>query len=241
MSARAASDVPVAPAAVAPVQPRHAAVLRATHWTFAATFAAFVVSGIGIVIAHPRFYWGESGFFDTPAAFELPIPTTKGHTAWGRNLHFLAAWIAAVNAVVYLAWGFRTRHFRTRLWPARDELRWPHLRRVVGDHLRVAGPAAVAHASADGLPRYNVLQKSAYLAVLAIVFPALLLTGLTMSPAVTAAAPWLFTVFGGRQSARTLHFIAAVILVLFAAVHVTMVLRAGIRRTLLPMVTGREG
>lgn len=215
--------------------------LRATHWTFAAIFAVFVVSGIAIVVAHPRFYWGEAGFFDTPAAFELPIATTKGHTAWGRNLHFLATWIAVVNAVAYLAWGFRTRHFRTRLWPARDELRWTHLSRVIGEHLRFARPAALARSSADADPaRYNVLQKSAYLAVLAIVFPALFLTGLTMSPAVTAAAPWLFTLFGGRQSARTLHFIAAVILVLFVAVHVMMVVRSGIRRTLLPMITGRE-
>jgi thiosulfate reductase cytochrome b subunit len=178
------------------------AVLRATHWTFAALFAAFVVSGIAIVIAHPRFYWGESGFFDLPAAFELPMPTIKGHTSWGRNLHFLAVWSAVVNAAIYVAWGVRSGHFR---WPG-----------------------------------YNPLQKTAYFAVLVIVFPALFLTGLTMSPAVTAAAPWLFTLFGGRQSARTLHFIAAVILVFFAAGHVIMVLRAGIRRTLWPMVTGRE-
>jgi thiosulfate reductase cytochrome b subunit len=179
------------------------AVLRATHWTFAALFAAFVVSGIAIVIAHPRFYWGESGFFDVPAAFELPVATLKGHTSWGRNLHFLAVWISVVNAAIYVAWGVRSGHFR-----------WP---------------------------RYNTLQKAAYLAVLVIVFPALFVTGLTMSPAVTAAAPWLFTLFGGRQSARTLHFIAAVILVLFAAGHVMMVLRAGVRQTLWPMVTGREG
>jgi thiosulfate reductase cytochrome b subunit len=217
-------------------------VLRATHWTFAALFVVFVVSGIAIVIAHPRFYWGESGFFDLPAAFELPIATTKGHTSWGRNLHFLAVWISVVNAAVYMAWGFRTHYFRTRLWPARDELRWMHVRRVVGEHLRFARPTtlAIASSSADAsFPRYNVLQKSAYLVVLVIVFPALFLTGLAMSPAVTAAAPWLFTLFGGRQSARTLHFIAAVILVLFLVVHVMMVLRAGIRRTLLPMITGR--
>jgi thiosulfate reductase cytochrome b subunit len=219
------------------------AVLRFTHWTFAALFAVFVISGIGIVIAHPRFYWGESGFFDQPAAFELPIATTKGHTGWGRNLHFLAVWISVVNAVAYVIWGIRSRHYRSRLWPARDEVRWMHVRRVIGDHLRFAPPAAF-----DGslplplpLPRYNVLQKSTYLGVLFIVWPALFLTGLTMSPAVTAAAPWLFTIFGGRQSARTLHFIAAVILLLFVVVHVMMVLRSGIRRTLLPMITGRAG
>jgi thiosulfate reductase cytochrome b subunit len=244
MSAPAAPIVPAASVVpVAPVElPRHAAVLRATHWTFAALFAVFVVSGIAIVIAHPRFYWGESGFFDLPAAFELPIPTTKGHTSWGRNLHYLAVWIAVVNAAVYMAWGFRSRHFRSRLWPSRDELRWKHVRRVLGEPLRFAPPASVASTRADadaGLRRYNVLQKSAYLGVLVIVFPALFLTGLTMSPAVTAAAPWLFTLFGGRQSARTLHFIAAVILVVFVAVHVTMVLRSGIRRTLWPMITGR--
>jgi thiosulfate reductase cytochrome b subunit len=222
------------------------AVLRVTHWTFAALFAAFVVSGIAIVIAHPRFYWGESGFFDLPAAFELPIATTKGHTGWGRNLHFLAVWLSVVNALVYVAWGVRTRHFRSRLWPARDERRWPHVRRVLGEHLRFARPENHANHDGDAAGagahprRYNVLQKTTYLVVLAVVFPALFLTGLTMSPAVTAAAPWLFTLFGGRQSARTLHFIAAVILLLFAVVHVVMVLRAGIRRTLWPMVTGRE-
>jgi hypothetical protein len=80
------------------------AVLRATHWTFAALFAAFVVSGIAIVIAHPRFYWAESGFFDLPAAFGLPIATIKGHTSWGRNLHFLAVWLAVVNAAACVAW-----------------------------------------------------------------------------------------------------------------------------------------
>jgi thiosulfate reductase cytochrome b subunit len=207
------------------------AVLRATHWTFAAAFALFVISGIAIVIAHPRFYWGEAGFFDLPAAFELPIATTKGHTGWGRNLHFLAAWIAVVNAAVYVAWGMWTRHFRTRLWPESNERKWPHVRRVLGEHIRFARPSA---------PHYNVLQKIAYLAILVIVFPALFLTGLTMSPAVTAAAPWLFTIFGGRQSARTLHFLAAVIIILFVIVHVAMVLRAGIRRTLWPMIAGRE-
>lgn len=183
-------------------EPAVSGVLRATHWTFAALFAAFVVSGIGILIAHPRFYWGESGYFDTPAAFELPMEALKGHSGWGRQVHFLAVWIAVVNAVVYLAWGFGTRHFR-----------WP---------------------------RYNPLQKAAYLVILAVVFPALFVTGLTMSPAVTAAAPWLFTIFGGRQSARTLHFIAAAIIVLFVAVHVFEVMRAGIRRTLMPMITGRR-
>ena len=200
---------------------------------FAALFAAFVVSGIGILFAHPRFYWGDAGFFDLPAAFELPLATIKGHTSWGRNIHFLAVWLSVVNAVVYLAWGTRTRHFRSRLWPARDELRWTHVRRILGMHLRFARP------SDSDLARYNVLQKTAYLAVLIVVFPIIFLSGLTMSPAVTAAAPWLFTLFGGRQSARTIHFLAAVILVLFVAVHIVMVLRAGIRRTLLPMITGR--
>lgn len=177
--------------------------LRVTHWTFAALFVAFVFSGYDILRAHPRFYWGESGYFDLPAAFALPLAQTTAYTWRGRNVHFLATWLAAVNAAVYVVWGFRSRHFR--------------------------------------MPMYNVMQKRTYRVVLFIVFPVIVLTGLTMSPAVTAAAPWLFTLFGGRQSARTLHFVAAAILALFVAGHVVMVMRSGVRRTLLPMITGRGG
>ena len=169
---------------------RHTILVRATHWINFLSFLALAVSGVAILLAHPRFYWGESGYFDTPAAFELPLPVNLDQTGWGRSLHFLAAWIAVLNGLVYVVWGFLSRHFR--------------------------------YAS------YNLLQRCAYVSVVFGVLPLTILTGLSLSPAVTAAYPVLFTLFGGRQSARTIHFFAADLLVLFLVVHVIMTIRAGI-------------
>ena len=164
--------------------------VRVTHWINFLSFLALAVTGVAILMAHPRFYWGESGYFDTPAAFELPLPVNLDQTGWGRDLHFLGAWIIVLNGFIYVVWGLLSRHFR------------------------FAG--------------YKSLQRSAYLSVTFGLLPVTILTGLTMSPAVTAAYPVLFTIFGGRQSARTIHFFAADLLVLFLLVHVTMTFRAGV-------------
>src|SRR5580700_9594840 len=91
---------------------RHRAVVRATHWINAVCFLALAVSGVAILIAHPRFYWGWAGYFDTPAAFELPLTVNLDQTGWGRNVHFLAAWITVFNGLVYVGWGTFARHFR---------------------------------------------------------------------------------------------------------------------------------
>jgi thiosulfate reductase cytochrome b subunit len=176
---------------------RHSVLVRATHWINFLSFLALAVSGVAILLAHPRFYWGETGYFDTPAAFELPLRVNLDQTGWGRDLHFLAAWIAVVNGIIYVAWGLLSRHFRYR--------------------------------------DYKVLQRLAYLSVLFGLLPVTILTGLTLSPAVTAAYPVLFTMFGGRQSARTIHFFAADLLVLFLIVHVTMTIREGLVNS---MITG---
>ena len=168
---------------------RHGVLVRATHWINFLSFLALAVSGVAILIAHPRFYWGEAGYFDTPAAFELPLHVNLDQTGWGRDLHFLAAWIAVLNGFIYVVWGLISRHFRY----------------------------------AD----YNVLQRLAYIGVLFGLLPLTILTGLTLSPAVTAAYPFLFVIFGGRQSARTIHFFLADLLVLFLMVHVVMTIRAG--------------
>ena len=168
----------------------HNLLVRSTHWINFLSFLALAVSGVAILLAHPRFYWGETGYFDTPAAFELPLRVNLDQTGWGRDLHFLAAWIAVVNGIVYLAWGLPSRHFR--------------------------------------YISYGFFQRFAYLGVVFGLLPLTILTGLTLSPAVTAAYPVLFTMFGGRQSARTIHFLAADLLVLFLVVHVTMTIRAGL-------------
>jgi thiosulfate reductase cytochrome b subunit len=167
---------------------RHTLLVRATHWINFLSFLALAVSGVAILIAHPRFYWGESGYFDTPAAFALPLPVNLDQTGWGRDLHFLGAWIAVGNGFVYVAWGLLSRHFR--------------------------------------FAEFKPLQRSAYLSVIFGLLPLTILTGVTMSPAITAAYPVLFTIFGGRQSARTIHFFTADLLVLFLIVHVIMTIRS---------------
>src|SRR5689334_2730231 len=174
---------------------RHPILVRVTHWINFLSFLALAVSGVAILIAHPRFYWGETGYFDTPAAFSLPLPVNLDQTGWGRDLHFLGAWMIALNGVIYVAWGLLTRHFRYR--------------------------------------DYGALQRMTYWAVVFGLLPVAILTGLTLSPAVTAAYPVLFTMFGGRQSARTVHFLVADALVLFLLVHVILTIRGGLVRSML--------
>jgi Ni/Fe-hydrogenase b-type cytochrome subunit len=211
-------------------EPRHSLTVRLTHWVNAASLLALTISGIGIALAHPRFYWGEGGYFDTPAAFELPIETIKGHTAWGRNLHFLAAWVAVLNGLWYVGWGLYARHFRNRFLPEHRQLDKAYVLDMLSRHLRFRNP------SEDG--GYNLLQKLTYSGVVFILLPVAILTGLTMSPGFTAAFPQLFTLLGGRQSARTIHFIVAAMLVLFVAIHVAMVFLSGFWRSTSAMITG---
>lgn len=99
------------------MEPRHSALVRITHWINAATVAALLVSGVAILLAHPRLYWGETGAIGGPALLDLPLPMIlTGQSGWGRGLHFLAAWIAVFNAIVYVAAGVMRRHFGMRAY-----------------------------------------------------------------------------------------------------------------------------
>lgn len=92
--------------------PRHSALVRVTHWLNAISFIGLVVSGIGILLAHPRFYWGETGGVGTPSLFDLPLPfMLGGPSGWGRYLHFQSAWLCILNGLVYAASGLASRHF----------------------------------------------------------------------------------------------------------------------------------
>ncbi|CAN5485300.1 cytochrome b/b6 domain-containing protein [soil metagenome] len=153
--------------------------------------------------------------------------------ASGRRWHFFFAWLFVINGLIYLVNGFVTRHFRRDLLPEHDQLAPKHLLHEVADHARLRFPKGVE------ARRYNALQKLTYLAVIFVLLPLMLLTGLTMSPGFDAIAPFLLDVFGGRQSARTLHFISASLLVLFVIVHVAMVLVSGAWNNLRSMITGR--
>jgi thiosulfate reductase cytochrome b subunit len=188
---------------------RHSLLVRITHWLTAVSVAGLLVSGIAILIAHPRLYWGETGSFETASLIDLPLTLTYGHSGWGRYLHFLSAWVIVITGVVYVASGVVTRHFRRHLLPG-----------------------------ARGASHYEPVQRLTYVVVIFALLPLIVLTGLAMSPAVTSVMPWLATMFGGHQSARTVHFVAASAVTLFVIGHVTMVALAGFVARVTPMITG---
>lgn len=239
---------------------RHARWVRISHWIVTVSVLTLAFSGVVILMAHPRLYWGEVGNDLTPALVELPISRNHRHggwdqptpffadaagpvsasrtydifnqNGWGRSLHFLAAWCLVLPGVVYLLAGIFGGHFRSHIWPKAGELRPRLFWREVVDHLRLQIPPAT------GGPRYGLLQKCAYSAVLFVGAPLIVITGLAMSPAVTAAYPFLLDLFGGFQSARTIHFFTFAALLLFVFVHVVMVIKSGFRRQIQAMTVG---
>ena len=161
----------------------------------------------------------------------LTIPSSRDYGA-GRRCHLFFAWVLMINGLVYFVVGLTTGHLR-RLLPARAELRPRHLLRTTWSHLRLRFPHGAQAIE------YNILQKLSYLAVIGILAPLMLLTGWAMSYGTDSFAPWLREIFGGRQGARLLHFLAANLLVLFLLVHLGTLLAAGAWNELRSMITGR--
>jgi thiosulfate reductase cytochrome b subunit len=188
----------------------HTLFVRITHWITAVAALGLIVSGVAILVAHPRLYWGETGVLGGPSLIDLPIPFLLGHSGWGRYLHFLSAWVSVGCGLFYFGFGIATRHFVRKLAP------W-----------EVVRPGS-----------YNPRQRLVYLVVVFVLGPLVLLSGLAFSPALRSVMPSLVSVFGGQQSARTIHFFAALAVVLFIVVHMTMVWRAGFGKHTLAMVTG---
>jgi thiosulfate reductase cytochrome b subunit len=213
--------------------PRHSVVVRITHWITALSFLALLVSGIMILIAHPRLYWGETGGVGAPSLIDLPIPFKIGYSGWGRYVHFLSAWVVVLTGLVYLLDGFFTGHFKKELAPSGVGHGWSSVWRSVLDHLSLKAPTE------EEFHTYNVLQRLSYLFVVFVLFPLVILTGLGMSPAIASVVPALVNVMGGQQSARTLHFFVASLLVLFSLVHILMVSVAGFTSRMRAMITGR--
>jgi thiosulfate reductase cytochrome b subunit len=207
-----------------PDAPRHTAWVRITHWVTVLCFAALLVSGIEILISHPRFYWGETGNVMTQPLFIIPVPASRStvptgygfvlpdQNGWSRYLHFQSAWAMVITGLVYLIAGMVMRHFRDHLIPARS----------------------------DASRGYNRNQRLAYLCVIFILFPLMIWTGLAMSPAFTSAFPLAVEALGGRQSARTLHFFASLSLVTFVAGHIAMVALSGFGLQMRGMIFGRS-
>ena len=166
-------------------------------------------------------------------------PTERAFPAWitlpaiqdlaaGRRWHFLFAWIFFINGLVYLGYGLASGQLRRRLLPSGGEL--GSIGASLREHLTLHFP--------KGEARYNVLQKLTYLVVVLGLLPLQILAGLALSPGFDAVAPWLPEAFGGRQSARTAHFVIATLLVLFVFVHLAMVLLTGPINQLRGMITG---
>ncbi|MEM8696633.1 MAG: cytochrome b/b6 domain-containing protein [Pseudomonadota bacterium] len=153
--------------------------------------------------------------------------------ATGRLWHFFFAWIFVLAGLAYWAWSFGNRHVQRDLAPKRKELSLKHIWHDIKDHARLRFPTG-----AEAL-NYNILQKLSYMIVLFVLLPLIVLTGLTMSPTMNAAWPWLLDIFGGRQSARSIHFIVAFLIVTFIAVHLIMVVLAGPFNEIRSMITGR--
>lgn len=241
--------------------------VRAWHWINALAVIVMLMSGLTIFGAHPRLYWGGYGADHEAAWLEIgstgdagflrlgpvTIPTTgvlgvsggeartfpalvtipSGYDlAAARQWHFAFAWLLVVPGLAFWLWGFAARHVQRDLAPAPGELAPRSLWRDVKDHARLRFPTG------DAARRYNILQKLSYTVVIFALLPLMALTGLTMSPGMDAAWPWLLDLFGGRQSARSVHFICAGLLAAFLAVHVLMVVLAGPLNEIRSIVTG---
>jgi thiosulfate reductase cytochrome b subunit len=199
---------------------RHSVLVRITHWIITIAFFALLITGIEILISHPRFYWGETGNVNMTPLFKFNIPSSRAtvptgygyvlpdQNGWSRYLHFQSAWVVVLTGLLYFLYGLVTRHFLRNLLPSG------------------AGTA------------YNTLQRITYLFVIFGLFPLVIWTGLAMSPSVTSVFPPMVTLLGGQQSARTIHFFVSVFLVIFLAGHVSMVIRSGFRDRMRGMITG---
>jgi thiosulfate reductase cytochrome b subunit len=235
--------------------------VKSTHWIISMSFLALAFSGFIILMCHPRLYWGEAGNDLTPALFELPVSRNYQHggweksqaffdaknspvsasrtydiwnqNGWGRSLHFLSAWFLVVAGLIYLVAGFLTGHFRKNLWPRAKEFTAGMLKLDFANHVRMNIPPA------SGGPQYGILQKTTYLVVVLFLFPVVVMTGLTMSPAITAAYPFLLKIFFGAQSARTIHFFASFLLILFFILHIVMVVKSGFKQQIRSMTIGK--
>jgi Ni/Fe-hydrogenase b-type cytochrome subunit len=201
---------------------RHALSTRLWHWLNALSLAVLFMSGLNISNAHRHLYWGQWGF-DPDAAWLHVVrfpgwATIPGYysLAIARDWHVLFAWVFAVSLLLFMLAALLNGHFRRDI-----ATRWREWRpaAVWGDvraHLR----GQFDHASG----KYNFLQRAAYGVVLFVLLPAMIVSGMAISPGMDAAWPFLTDLFGGRQSARSIHFIIAWALFAFFVLHVVLVL-----------------
>ena len=220
---------------------RHRLPTRLWHWLTALTVFVMLMSGLMIFNAHPHLYWGKYGanfdhpwltFHSRPFPGWSTIPSTYNLAA-ARRWHLAFAWLLVVPLVLFLVTSFINRHAQRDLAPTGDDVKPSNIWTDIKEHARLHFPTG------EAALKYNVLQKLSYVAVIFVLLPLMVLTGLTMSPAMDAAWPWLLDLFQGRQSARSIHFICAATILAFIVVHLVMVVLAGPINEIRSMITGR--
>lgn len=224
---------------------RHALSTRLWHWVTAVSVIILLGSGLMILNAHGQLYWGEYGanydrpwfkliwFFDTARVPGwLTIPSTY-NLALARRWHLFFALVLGFALLAYMIVSLINRHFQRDLRIRRSELSRGHLIADFRSHL------ALRFHDPENPRAYNIFQKISYAGVIFVLLPLVIFTGLAMSPGMNAAWPWLLDIFGGRQSARSIHFIVAMLLALFIIVHLALVILAGPLNELRSMLTGK--
>lgn len=224
---------------------RHALTTRIWHWITAVSVIVLLGSGLMILNAHGQLYWGQYGanydqpWFRVAWIFEggrvpgwLTIPSTY-NLALARRWHLSFALVLAFALLAFMLVSLLNRHFQRDLRVRARELSPAHLTAEVKAH------AALRFHDPENPRAYNGLQKLSYVAVIFVLLPLVIFTGLAMSPGMNAAWPWLIDVFGGRQSARSIHFIVAMLLALFIIVHLALVILAGAWNEIRSMITGK--
>ena len=246
---------------------RHKLPVRLAHWLNVLCLPILIMSGLQIFNAHPALYWGNRSDRDRPilslramrmesgevigvtTVFGHAVETTgvlgfshdsvRGFPAWatlpsgkwlamGRQWHLFFAWVFVINGLIFGLYAILSRHLSRDLFPKWKDLRG--IGRALKDHLLFRHPT--------GERDYNVLQKISYTGVVFGLGPLIVLTGLSMSPMVDAAFPGLLALFGGRQSARTIHFLACFAFIGFVVIHLSQVVLTGVWNNLRSMVTG---
>lgn len=190
------------------------------------------VKGVTTIVGHQFETTGVLGYSNhTVLAFPAwaTIPSAKW-LAMSRQWHLFFAWIFVINGLLFAIYALASRHVTKDLVPTGTDLRG--VGRAVKDHI------LLRHPKGEDAKRYNVLQKMAYMGVLFGLAPLIVLSGLTMSPTIDAAFPWLLSLFGGRQAARTIHFIACFSFIGFIVIHLSQVVLTGLVNNLRSMITG---
>lgn len=215
---------------------RHALRTRVWHWVNLVSLAILFMSGLNISNAHPYLYWGEWGF--APEQAWLAVPRFPGwmtipdyySLAKARDWHVVFAWLFSLGLLLFMLGSLLNGHFRRDLFTRAAEWKPAHVWADIREHLRF-------NFEHEG-SKFNFLQKVAYSKVIFLLLPLMIFTGMAISPGMNAAFPWLLDLFGGRQSARSIHFICAWLLVGFLLLHVGLVLVSGPAKQMRDMIFG---